>query len=362
VRKRAKEGMLEELLTLAIPTCQQAERLHPRHGPGAKPQVPDWVLAVMILAGVLLRKKTKTDQYHFWCERPQVFARCLPGQRLPGRSSFFARYARVYPLVQTAVRLQGELAIERGWANPTVVAVDKSLIAARGRRFRTARRRDGQLPRVPRGADRDARWGFCTHDGWVQGYSYEALVTAPRRGGGPTWPLLASADAANLNERKSLAEKIPLLHERVQVVTADAGYDANALAEAIEWHTPTPGKRARRTGRRFLCPQVRRRPPAGARPRQTLERQQHRRLREARQRYLRSPAGRRLFARRKVRSEPFNSHLKSLFELEDRVWLWGLPNNRTVLETAVFAYQILLTYNHLNRRPNARVKWLLHRL
>ena len=178
----------------------------------------------------------------------------------------------------------------------------------------------------------------------------------------PTWPLLASADAANLNERKSLAEKIPLLHERVQVVTADAGYDANALAEAIEWHTPTPGKRARRTGRRFLCPQVRRRPPAGARPRQTLERQQHRRLREARQRYLRSPAGRRLFARRKVRSEPFNSHLKSLFELEDRVWLWGLPNNRTVLETAVFAYQILLTYNHLNRRPNARVKWLLHRL
>jgi hypothetical protein len=54
---------------------------------------------------------------------------------------------------------------------------------------------------------------------------------------------------------------------------------------------------------------------------------------------------RRLYARRKVRSEPFNSHLKALFELEDRVWLWGLENNRTMMLTAIFAYQILLTYN-----------------
>ena len=97
-------------------------------------------------------------------------------------------------------------------------------------------------------------------------------------------------------------------------------------------------------------------------PRETRERRRHRRLRAARQRYFESPAGRRLYARRKVRSEPFNAYLKALFELQEHVWLWGLGNNRTQLLAAVLAYQILLTHNHLHGRHNARVKWLLHRL
>ena len=359
--KRAKDGMLlEELIALAVPTCQQAERLHPRRGPGARPQVPDWVLAVMILAGVLLRKKTKTDQYHFWRERPALFARCLPGQRLPGRSAFFARYRRVYPLVQTAVRLQGELAVGRGWADAACVSADKSLIRGRGRRCRAAALREG---RAPRGVDRDTTWGYCGHDGWVQGYSYEAVVTAPARG--VAWPLLASADTASRSEQRSLAEKVPHLHPAVRVVDLDAGYDSNALAEAIEWRPAPPGARPRRTGRRVLCPQVPR--PQVGKPRrrgsrETRERRRHRRLRAARQRYFESPAGRRLYARRKVRSEPFNAYLKALFELQEHVWLWGLGNNRTQLLAAVLAYQILLTHNHLHGRHNARVKWLLHRL
>ena len=49
--------------------------------------------------------------------------------------------------------------------------------------------------------------------------------------------------------------------------------------------------------------------------------------------------------------EPFNAHLKHLFELEDQVWHRGLDNNRTLLLAAIFAYQVLLAYNH--RRGHA---------
>jgi hypothetical protein len=203
--RRAKDGMLlEELIALAIPSCQRAERLYPRSGPGAKPKTPNWVLAVMILATVLLRKKTKTDQYHYWQARPEVFTRNFPGQHFPGRSTFFARYRRIHHLVQTAVALQGQGAIARGWADARCVAADKSLIRGRGRKCRSARL---QTRLVPRGVDADTRWGYSGHDGWVQGYSYEAVVTAPARG--VTWPLLASVDTANRHEQKSLAEKVP---------------------------------------------------------------------------------------------------------------------------------------------------------
>ena len=49
---------LEHLILLAIPICQKAGRLCPRTGPGRKPQYDDWKIAVMILCGVLKKKKS----------------------------------------------------------------------------------------------------------------------------------------------------------------------------------------------------------------------------------------------------------------------------------------------------------------
>ena len=145
--KHAKDGMLlEDLIALAIPACQQAQRLHPRTGPGAKPQIPDWVLTVMILVGVLLRKKTKTDQYLYWLGQQRLFARCFPRQRFPGRSTFFERYRRVHGLVQAAIGLQGDHAVELGLADAPCVAADKSLIHGRGRRCNSTQRCGRRVP------------------------------------------------------------------------------------------------------------------------------------------------------------------------------------------------------------------------
>jgi hypothetical protein len=57
--------------------------------------------------------------------------------------------------------------------------------------------------------------------------------------------------------------------------------------------------------------------------------------------------------------EPFNSWLKTLFQLEDRVWHRGLDNNRTQLLAAIFLYQLLLKINRRRGNKNCRTKWLL---
>jgi hypothetical protein len=345
---RAKEGAsLAALVAIAAPLCRRAEAARPpRRGPGRPPEIPDWALATMILVAVLHRKRTKSAQFAFWGARRGAFAELMPGQRMPGRSTYFERYRRAGALFREAIRLAGGMAVARGWADPACVAVDQSLVAARGKAPRQRR--------PQRGTDPDASWGRSAHDGWVYGYAYEVVVTAPESG--VVWPLSASVDAAARHGTRTFAEKLPDLPGATRWVLADRGYDSNALAEAVEWRTPR-----RRTGRHFLCPEVCR-PNVGRVRRSAKEsaaRSRRRRLREARRRLLDSPRGRRLYARRRISAEPFHARLKALFGLEDRAWHRGLENNRTQMLAAILAYQVLLIHNHRSGQPDACVQCVL---
>jgi len=353
--KHAKDGaLLDELVALSIAVCREAQSWCPRQGPGRKPIIPDWVLGVMIMVAVLLKKKTKSAQYVWWREHATEFAGWLPGQVFPARSTFFDRYRRVQRLYRQAIVIQGKEAVRRGWAEAACVAGDKSLIAGRGPRWNV---RDRDKGRVPRGVDVDTTWGYCQHDGWVQGYAFEVVVTAPQHG--VVWPLLASADTASRSEQKTIRDKIPELPEQTVYVLLDAGYDSNVVGEMVEW------KGDQRTGRRLLCPENPR--PNTKRPRkpssrETRVRQHHRRLRVERKEFFRTRRGRWLYARRKTSVEPFHGQLKHLFELEDRVWHRGLENNQTMLLGAIAAYQLLLTYNCCNDRPPANLQCLMDAL
>lgn len=353
--KRATDGaLLDELVASSIPLCQEAQRLCPRRGPGRKPTIPDWVLAVMILVSLLLKKKSKSAQYRWWREHRIEFGRWLGDEPFPSRSTYFDRYRRAHRLFRAAIVLQGRQAVDRGWADARCVAADKSLVAGRGRHWDS---RDRRRHRVPRRVDTDTTWSHSQHDGWVQGYSFEVIVTAPARG--VSWPLVASVDTAGRAETHSILDKIPELPESTRFVLADAGYDSNAVGELVEWNGE------RRTGRRYLCPEIRR-PNTGKirqpHNRETRERQRHRRLRDGRRRFRNSPRGRSLYARRKTTVEPFHAQLKHLFELEERVWHWGLPNNRTTILAAITAYQLLMTYNCTRSRPHTHLQCLLDAL
>jgi hypothetical protein len=350
---RAKGGTcLATLVRMAIPLCQQAERQCPRTGPGKPPDYPDWMMAVLIMVAVLERKKTKSSQYRFLSEHRRDLQTWLGLTRWPVRSTYFERYRQAHRLFRVAITLQGQKAIDEQVIDSQVVAVDKSLVAACGPLWHKRDRQQNRIPSGLHGVDRDSTWSYSQHDGWVQGYSFEVLVSATI--GSTVLPLSASVQTASAKETQTFADKVEELPEETGYVLADSGYDSNELGERIEYD-----ENDRRTGRRFLCPENRRnckRSSAGP-----VRDESHRR-RLARRKFLRSRPGKRLYARRGQTVEPFNEWFKSLFELNYRVWHRGLNNTRTQMLAALFAYQLLVRYNHRRGNENGQVKWLMDAL
>jgi hypothetical protein len=276
--------------------------------------------------------------------------RWLELKRFPARSTYFQRYRQAYKLLEGAIRLQGRQAIACGLADASVVAVDKSLLTARGPRWNRKDRKANHIPPRLHGIDRESQWGYSAHHGWVQGYSYEVVVTVPNRG--PVWPLLASADTANVSEHVSFAGKIAVLPAQTRHVLADGGYDKNEHGERVE--------QGRKGGRHFLCPpgaMFQLNPPSGYRLTKAEQRSRQYRVRRAG--YYNSPRGQTLYARRATSVEPFNEWFKRLFDLDQMVWHRGLANNKTQVLASIFAYQLLLRHNHRCKNRNGQVQWIL---
>jgi len=347
---RAMAGpSLAKLVKMAIPIVRAAQRQCPRTGPGRRPEFADWKIAVLILAAILKCRKSKSAQYRYLHEHRQKLKRWLGLKYFPSRTTYFDRYRGMNRLLEMAVLIQGRQAVQEGFIDPTSVAVDKTCLRARGAPWH---RRGGRPCRKSPGVDVQAGWGYSEHHGWVYGYGLETVVTVT--GNGLVFPMIASAHAANVSERRSFLEKADKLPASTRNVLADSGYDSNAAGESVERRAD-----GRPTGRRFLCPMQRRpgnskvgRYPARGQRGRLL---QHRRTRLA---FYESPQGRRLYRRRK-RIEPFHDWFKERFELAQRVWHRGIQNNQTQLLTAVFAYQLLVRYNCQHGQMNGQIQWIL---
>ena len=69
MNRRAKDGRwLKSLIKMARPICIRAEKDCPSIGPGRKPEIPDWVVAVLITVAIAKKKKTKSAQYRYLWE------------------------------------------------------------------------------------------------------------------------------------------------------------------------------------------------------------------------------------------------------------------------------------------------------
>ena len=342
------------LVRMAIPLCRAAEQECPRTGPGRPPDYADWKIAVLIMIAVFKKRKSKSAQYRYLHEHRRTLIELLELPGFPARSTYFDRYRRVHRLFEVAIRLQGQKGLRDGLADARTVAVDQSLVEARGPRWHAKERRANRVPRR-RGVDRDSAWGYCAHRQWVHGYSYEVVVTASK--GSVVFPLLASVHAANVRESTSFGPKIDFLPHSTRYVVADAGYDDVRYADRIEYDDD-----GRRTGRRFVCaPQNR--PRTDRQPKwPTKARQAARQLRLRRLEFYDSATGQRLAARRSQTVEPFNEWFKSLFEFDHRVWHRGIENNQTQMLAAIFGYQLLIRYNRRRGHQNGRIKWILDTL
>lgn len=354
MRHAMEGGRLAALVRMAIPICKAAQKQRPRSGPGHPPEYSDWQIAVLIFIAVVKRRKSKSSQYRYLAQHASEIKKQLGLKSWPVRSTYFERYKRAWQLFEVAITITGRRLCRKG-ADARTIAVDKSLMRAKGPELHrhTGRRKGRQ--RRQRGVDYDAGWGYSAHHGWVYGYSFEVVVTAPKHG--PVVPLLASVGTASASEHRTFEPKISRLPAETRYVLADAGYDNNRYGELIEYD----GKR--RTGRRFLCPFVPRPNDPSSDDAYRQERHVGRRLsrerRHARKKFFSSDFGQRLSRRRSQTVEPFNQWFKNLFELHDRAWHRGLPNNATQILAAIYAYQILLLYNRRFETGEGELQWIL---
>ncbi|MCP4248826.1 MAG: transposase, partial [bacterium] len=314
----ATEGTrLAKLVRMAIPICRAAQRACPRTGPGAPPTFADWQIAVLILIAILARRKSKSAQYRYLWERRSWLIDRLDLPSFPGRSTYFDRYRRAAELFRAGVIEQARRALSEGLIDPEVVAVDKSLVRARGP---VRHQRKGRQRRRLRGTDDEASWGFSDHHGWVYGYSFEVAVTATV--GSLVYPLTVSVGTAGRAEAKSFPETVAQLPGETRYVTADRGYDTNANGQAVEYD-----EKDRPTGRRLVCPlQGRAGKPSVGKVVHRGRRERLRQRRAKRLKFFKSRTGRRLYARRLKTVEPFMEWLKAKFELSVRAWHRGLQN------------------------------------
>jgi hypothetical protein len=188
------------------------------------------VIAVLIMVAVLNQRKSKSAQYRYLDAHRRELLRLMKTDRFPSRSTYFDRYRRAHQLLEQAIHIEGRGVVDSGMANPRCLAVDKSVVKARGRPWNKKQRARG---RVPKGADLEATWTYSSYHGWILGYGYEVVVTAEKQG--VVWPLLASASPAHWHAARTFPSKIEKLPTAARYVLADAGYDSNAHGEAIEY-------------------------------------------------------------------------------------------------------------------------------
>ena len=350
----AREGtILAQLIRMSVPLVKAADRELPRAGPGAPPRYPEWQVAILIMIAVAARRKSKSAQYRYLHERRKWLMQLLDMKGFPARSTYFNRYRRAWAILERTVMLQGGKAIEEGVADAEAVAVDKSLLIAKGPVWHRAARKEG---RRPSGVDEEAAWGYSEYHGWVYGYSYEVVVSATK--GSVVCPLLVSVGTANASEHHTFGRKIKELPSETRYVLADAGYDSNAHGEGVEQRGDgTP------TGRRFVCPLQGRggKPRVGRHPHRG-RRERSRRLRARRSVFYNSRRGQQLYRRRGMTVEPFNEWFKGRFDLAMSVWHRGFANNQTQVTAAIFVYQLLLRYHRKRGGKNGNIQWILDAL
>ena len=121
----------------------------------------------------------------------------------------------------------GYLFAAEGMADPSITAIDSTLIKAKGSVWHKSSMEKGIVP-CP-GIDIDARWGYSHTKGWIFGYKLHLICTADDL----VVPLTADVTTANVPDNKmyvpltssSLVFSLPY----VLYMIADPGYDDKNL-------------------------------------------------------------------------------------------------------------------------------------
>ncbi len=94
---------------------------------------------------------------------------------IPRRRTFDRRLKTISTDVKERISAMGHLFVTEGLADPTVTAIDSTLLKAKGHLWHKSSMNKGVVPRS--GIDTDARWGYSHTKGWVFGHKLHLTST-----------------------------------------------------------------------------------------------------------------------------------------------------------------------------------------
>jgi hypothetical protein len=252
---------------------------------------------------------------------------------LPCRRTFDRRLKTISIDIKERITTIGCQFVSEGLVNPYIIAIDSTLIKAKGHVWHKSSMEKGIVPYS--GIDTDARWGFSHTKGWIFGYKLHLISSTV---GSIVIPLVVDFTTANVHDNQvypGLISCLPSITiKKTHYMTADPGYDDKNLYDL-----------SMDLGFQLVCPV-------------------HRYKNTPQERinlidFYESALGQVIYSKRSTSIEPLIEHIKSVFRT-DPLPVRGYDKACAIVLLSVLLYQILVYYNYKTEKDGPRaIKYLI---
>lgn len=261
----------------------------------------------------------------------KIMKRCGLTQ-IPDRRTFDRRLKTISIDIKERIAIMTRLFVCEKMIDPYIVAIDSTLLKAKGHIWHKSSMNKGIVPRS--GIDTDARWGFSHTKGWIFGYKLHLISST----GSTIVPLAADFTTANVQDNQlynPMTASFSLFTEETYFMIGDSGYDDQKLYDL-----------SINRGFELVCP-VQRYVNTSTKRLHLIE-------------FYESELGQAIYSWRSKSIEPLIEHIKSVFRI-DPLPVRGYQNADGIVLLSVLLYQILVYYNYKTRRSQ-RPKAIKHML
>ncbi len=236
----------------------------------------------------------------------------------------------------------GYLFVTEGLVDPSITAIDSTLLKAKGSVWHKSSMKKGEVPCS--GIDTGARWGYSHTKGWIFGYKLHLTCTT----GKIVVPITADVTTANVQDNQMYVSLTSISSSSSSVfslpsslyMVGDPGYDDKNLYEYSK----------KVLGIDLVCPVERYKSTSKKRLDLVC--------------FYQSTLGQSIYSRRRRRRrrisiEPLIEHIKSVFSI-DSLPVREFHTVSAIVLLSVLLYQIMVYYNCKTEKINPRtIKYML---
>ena len=244
--------------------------------------------------------------------------------QIPDRRTFDRRLKTISIDIKERITVMTHLFVCEKMIDPYIVAIDSTLLKAKGHVWHKSSMNKGIVPRS--GIDTDARWGFSHTKGWIFGYKLHITAST----GSLIVPLSADFTQADIQDNQIYPTITSSLPQGVCYMSADSGYDDHKLYD-LSVH---------RGGFELVCPVSEIYSHTSSDRLQLIE-------------FYESKLGQVIYSWRGISVEPLIEHIKDVFKI-DPLSVRGYQKAAGITLLSVLLYQIIIYYNCKTRKEHPK--------